>query len=648
MIEARPLRSSPRLPRVPLMLLALLAAPALAQSSAATSTTALKQLSLEELMDIEVTAVSRRPEKLRETAAAVRVITGEEIRRAGAASIPQALRLAAGLHAAQVGSNYWTIGARGFNSTATTSNKLLVMIDGRSIYSPLFSGVFWDTQDVFLDDVDRIEVVSGPGGATWGANAVNGVINLVTLDAQATQGTLFYGGAGTEERRFGGLRHGGRIGQGHYRVYAKHFDVESTIRQNRADARDRWVLSHGGFRTDWQQSGGTHLTLQGDAYTGWIAQPTAARGELRGGNVLGRWTQPLVNGGEVQVQGYFDTARRSAPNTFGDRLDTFDLDTQHRLATRGRHELIWGINGRVSNDEIRNLPTQAFRPAKFTHRLLSAFVQDEIELSPNRLRLTLGAKFEHNNYSGSDFQPSARFAWIVNPHHTAWAAVSRAVRTPSRVDRDLFIPPNPPFTVAGGPNFGSETLVAYEAGWRGRLAPALASALTVFLHDYDDLRTAELPVPVTFGNGLKGKTYGVEWTADYAPAPWWRWSAGYTLLRKDLQLKPGSRDLNLGRTEISDPKHQAQLRTALDLTRSLQLDVMARWIGAVPTFAANTLGTVPAYSELDARLAWTVRDGLELAIIGRNLLDGSHPEAGAPNNRRELERSVSGKATWRF
>lgn len=628
-------------------ILGLIGSPVFGQTGTAT-TTALKKLSLEELMEIEVTTVSRRPEKLRETAAAVHVITGEDIRRAGAASIPQALRLATALQTAQVGSNSWTIAARGFNSTTATSNKLLVMIDGRSVYSPLFSGTFWDTQDVFFDDVDRIEVVSGPGGATWGANAVNGVINLVTRSAKDTQGTVLYGGAGTEERGFAGLRHGGQIGSGHYRVYAKHFDIESTVRPNGIDARDRWVLTQAGFRTDWEQPQGGHLTVQGDGYTSWIAQPTAPRGELKGGNLLGRWTQKLLHAGEIRIQGYFDTARRSAPNTFGDRLETLDLDAQHQLPAWGRHEFVWGVNGRISNDHIRNLPTQAFRPAEFTHRLFSSFVQDEIELSPNRLRLTLGAKFENNNYSGSDFLPSVRLAWLLSREQTLWSAISRAVRTPSRFDRDLFTPVNPPFILAGGPKFGAESLVAYELGWRGRLGQGLTSALTAFVHDYDDLRTAELPVPITIGNGLKGKSYGVEWTGEVAVTQQWRWRAGYTLLRKDLRLKPGSRDLNQGRSEISDPKHQAQLGTSIDLGSRVEFDATARWIGAVPTFATNALGRLPAYSELDARLAWRMREDLELALIGHNLLDRRHPEAGAAATRRELERSVSGKVTWRF
>jgi iron complex outermembrane receptor protein len=477
----------------------------IAQRSAASAAAySLKRLTLEELMEIEVRTVSRHPEKLSETPASIRVITGEEIRRSGATVIPQALRLASQLHVAQVSSSYWTIGARGFNSSGTTSNKLLVMIDGRSVYTPLFSGTYWDSQDVFLPDVDRIEVINGPGGALWGANAVNGVISIITKRASETQGGLLYGGAGNEEQLLGGFRYGGRVGaSGHYRVYARHLDFEGAIRTDGRDMRNRWVFSQAGFRADWNFAHDVEATFQGDLYTGWIAQPTSSRGEFDGGNLLGRVLKRFTHDSTLTVQSYFDSARRGAPDTFADRIEQADVDVQHEMHLGvNQHTVVWGINHRTSRDRVRNLPTRAFIPATFTHRLYSAFAHAEFAVIPEQVRATAGVKFEYNNYSGSDILPNVRLAWLVSPQQTIWAAISRAVRTPSRLERDLFIPPTPPFLAAGGPNYGSEELWAYEVGWRGRLAEKTSTSITGFVHDYDDLRTLEQPAPFVFANGL--------------------------------------------------------------------------------------------------------------------------------------------------
>jgi iron complex outermembrane receptor protein len=612
---------------------------------------ALKKLSLEELMDIEVTSVSKRSEKLSETASAIQVITGEQIRRSGATTLPQALRLATNLQAAQVNASYWTIGARGFNSAGTTSNKLLVMIDGRSVYSPLFSGTFWDTQDVFLPDVERIEVISGPGGATWGANAVNGVISILTKGARDTQGILLYGGAGEEESILAGLRYGGRFGHhGYFRVYAKHLDFDGTVRSNGTDAGDRYVLSQTGFRADWGEGTRPGLTFQGDFYDGFVGRSAATRGKLSGGNLLARWTREPAPDAQVQVQAYYDYAWRWAPTTFADRLETLDLDAQHQFQIGERHLVVWGINSRIWIDHVRNTPTQAFIPADDTIRLAGLFAQDEIELSPDRLRLTLGAKFEYSDYSGSDIQPSLRLAWLASPTQTLWAAASRAVRTPSRLDRDFFQPPSPPFVVAGGPDFSPEELLAYELGWRGQPAARVSAAVTLFHHDYDDLRSLEpgSPRPFHFANGVAGHTQGAEFTIEHQLTDRWRWNAGYTWLRQRLHLKPGSQDLNQARAETSDPEHQFQVHTAFDFPGEIQLDLGLRRVDSVPVFAGGVLVAVPAYTELDARIAWMIRPDLELSVAGRNLLHARHPETGQANNRREIERSVHGKITWRY
>lgn len=613
------------------------------------SISALKQLTLDELLDVEVTTVSRQPQRLAEVASGIQVVTGELIRRSGATTLPQALRLAPNIQAAQVGSSYWTIGARGFNSNSTTSNKLLVQIDGRSVYSPLFSGTFWDTQDVFLPDVERIEVISGPGGAMWGANAVNGVISVLTKTAKDTQGTLLYAGGGNEERGFGGVRHGGRIGaDGYYRVYLKHFDVDGTVRANGADARDRWVMTQGGFRADWEKTNHRLLTVQGDLYSGTIEVPNAPRGKLSGGNLLARWTQPLA-GGTMTVQAYYDYAWRWAATTFADRLETVDVDAQHDFRLGEKHRIVWGLNYRFWRDYVRNTPAQAFLPPNADIQLGGVFVQDEIELVPERLRVSVGAKFEHNSYSGSDFSPSIRGAWLVAPAHTVWAAASRAVRTPSRLDRDFFQPPQAPFVVVGG-DFHSEVLHAFELGWRGTVWDRFSGSLTIFHHDYADLRSLEpgSPIPFRFANGVEGESDGFELSLSGTLTRAWRWSASWTHLAQDRRPQSWSRDINRGMVEISDPENEFRLNTGFELARNIEVDLFLRRVDEVPQFANNVLSFIPAYTELDARIGWAPRENWELSLVGRNLLDSQHPEAGVPATRREIERSIYARCTWQF
>lgn len=610
----------------------------------------LKALSLEQLLAVEVTTVSKRREKLIETASAIQVITAESIRRAGAVTLPQALRLAGNLNLAQVTPGTWNIGARGFNGTSMTSNKLLVMVDGRSAYTPLFAGTFWDALDVFLPDVARIEVVSGPGGATWGANAVNGVINVVTKSARDTQGTLVYAGGGNEERLFGGVRHGGTAGRGHYRVYAKRLDLDGLVRPSGADLTNRYRLNQAGFRADWEEDGGPTLTLQGDLYDGRIEQQGFPDARLSGGNLLARWSRPVAGDGRLQAQAYYDYAWRWSVNTFADRLETFDVDVQHEFTPGRRQRLVWGLNYRLWIDHVRNTRTQAFIPSDDRMQLGGFFLQDEFELVPDRVRLTVGSKVEYNTYSGTDVQPSARLAWLVHPRHTLWGAVSRAVRTPSRFDRDFFQPTAPPFVVAGGPQFKSEVLLAYELGWRGQVSDRLAGSLSLYQHDYDDLRSLEPGspafLPLRFGNGVAGRTLGVEASLDHRLADWWRWSASVTHLRQRRHLQPGSRDLNQARAETSDPAYQLQLRTALDLPGSVEVDLAIRRVGAVP-LSSTAGGTVPAYTELDARAAWRPRPEIEVSVTARNLLQARHPEAGNPSSRGEVQRSINAQLSWR-
>ncbi len=620
------------------------AAPARAQTpDAAPAPSRLKRLSVEELSQVEVETVSRRPEKLSETASAIQVVSEEEIRRSGAGSLPEALRLATNLQVAQVDSRQWAITARGFNSTS--ANKLLVMIDGRSVYTPLYSGVFWDVQDALLEDLDRIEVVSGPGGTLWGANAVNGVINILSRSAKETQGWLLTGGGGSVRRDFAAIRYGGRIGgRGHFRVYGKYFDHDASRLPDGRNAGDDWRMGQGGFRADWASGGRDAFTLQGDGYGGSIDQPTGFDVRVNGGNLLGRWTRTLSENSGFKVQLYYDRTHRDIPQLFREDLATFDLDFQHRFPLGRRHDAVWGLGARRSADHVGNSAILAFLPPDLTTKLFTGFVQDEIALRGGRAAVALGVKLEHNDFSGFEWQPGVRFSTRVGERQLAWAAVSRAVRTPSRIDRDFYIPPLPglPGGLAGGPNFDSEKLLAYELGHRLRAGGRFSLSTALFYHDYDDLRSLELTTPAVFANGLRGASRGLELAGDFQATPGWRLHGGYTWLRMSLHPKPGSTDRSSAAQVGDSPRHQAQLRSILDLGAAFELDAVVRYTDALPR------QRVPAYWSADAHLAWRPRVGLEFALLGQNLLEPQHAEFGLPATRREIPRGVQGRLTWRF
>ncbi|HEY9421240.1 MAG TPA: TonB-dependent receptor [Thermoanaerobaculia bacterium] len=626
----------------------LLGSPALARTQEPQAEPSeLTQLSIEELMQIDVTSVSRRTERVFGAAAAVSVITGEEIRRSGATSLPDALRLIAALHVAQVNGYTWAVSARGFN--LSSANKLLVLIDGRSIYTPLFSGVFWESQDVFLEDIDRIEVIRGPGAALWGANAVNGVINILTRSAQATQGGLASAGAGNETRALGSFRHGGTIREGtYYRAYGKYTYQDALALPGGGGGRDPLRRGQAGFRVDQEDRGAGAFTFQGDVYRGVASDLVRADTELEGGNILGRWSRSLSEASDLELQVYYDVTDRLTPNFFGERRDTFDIDFQHRHNFNSRHDLIWGGGYRVSRDDVMNSREVAFLPAEDTQELFSAFVQDEIVINP-RLRMILGSKFEHQETTGFEVQPSARFAWTPTERRTIWGAVSRAVRTPTRLDQDIrFFTPTGETLVRGDEDFQSEELIAYELGYRIQPRPEVFLDAAVFYHDYDQLRSQERSptptgLPIVLGNALNAETWGLEVRAQYEPIPHWRLHAGYALFEKDLSLDPGSTDPTGGAGEGNDPRHRFTLRSYVDLPGRFELDGMVRYVSRLPR------PVVPSYTALDLRLGWRASDRLNLSLVGQNLLDESHPEFGAPTPRRvEIERGFYGRATWRF
>lgn len=635
-------------------------------ANAGPSVSSLKQLSVEELMDIEVTSVSRHAEKLLEASAAIQVVTSEDIRRSGATTIPEALRLAGNLDVAQKNSHDWAISARGFNTEL--ANKLLVLIDGRTVYTPLFSGVFWNAQDYLLEDLEQIEVISGPGGTLWGANAVNGVISIRTRSAKDTQGLYVEAATGTVLDDSLGVRYGATLAPNVYlRVYAKHFARDNEALANGSDANDAWDRTQGGFRLDAELNSENTFTLQGDLYEGSNDLTTGGSSETKGRNLLARWVRSFSPDNSFTLQLYYDYTYFQEPvsalvlagitfapaGTLVDRLDTYDLDFQHRIAIGERQHVVWGVGYRFTHDEVTNAPALAFLPPTLDHDLFSGFVQDEIKLREN-LAFTIGTKIEHNDYTGTEVEPSVRLQWTATPNQVLWSAISRAVRTPSRVDRDLYQAAPPYLTVLrGDAAFSSEIVTAYELGYRAQLGPRFAPSVTLFCNDYDDLRsTGATPatiLPFYFANNLEGRTYGVELSANYQLHDRWRLRASYQHLKEDLQVKPGRTDINNARNEVADPENQFSLRLTGDLTSHVGFDANFRWVDTRPLNNGGTLVTVPSYSELDLRLSWRPTDRFELSLVGQNLLHDQHAEYGVPGpTRSEITRSGYAKLSWHY
>jgi iron complex outermembrane receptor protein len=638
----------------------------------------LSEISLEDLMNVEVTSVSKKEQKLSQTAAAIHVITQEDIRRSGLTSIPELLRMVPGLHVGRIDSNKWAISARGFNSRF--ANKMLVLIDGRSVYTPLFSGVFWDVQDVMLEDVERIEVIRGPGATLWGANAVNGVVNIITKRAQDTQGGLVAGGLGNEEEGFGGVRYGGKIGaNAHYRVYGKHFSRSESVDSLGNPEADSWNTSRGGSRVDWNLSPQDSLTVQGDIYRGRMNQTTLpyvffppytqevrSQTPVSGGNVLSRWNHSISKHSNLTFQMYYDRTNRD-DIIIKEQRDTVDFDFQHQVALGRRHDFIWGGAYRLTSDDMSNRTMVSLNPSSRRDGLFSSFAQDEIKLVPEQLSLTIGSKFEHNNYTGFEIQPNARLLWLPRPRHTLWAAISRAVRTPSRAEHDSrvvsSISPGPgglPIvaTAFGNPNFVSESLRAHEAGYRWEAQSRWSLDVATFFNVYDNIQSFErgepglandgslvyLQVPVHFDNKVFGETFGLEAAANWQLSSRWRLTAGYTWLRAEFHRRPGSLDTVTSQAEDDSPRHQFQVHSHLKLWNRLELDNSFYRSGAIRT------STIPGSKRLDARLGWRFTESLDLSLGAQNLLDPRHPEAGRLFWERttEMKRATYLKFTWQF
>ncbi|HEX3068323.1 MAG TPA: TonB-dependent receptor [Thermoanaerobaculia bacterium] len=624
----------------------------------------LSALSVDDLMNVEVTSVSRKAQKLSDTAAAVFVITQDDIRESGATSIPEVLRIVPGLDVARISGNTWAISARGSNGQY--ANKLLVMIDGRTVYTPLFAGVFWDVQDTLLDDVDRIEVIRGPGGTLWGANAVNGIINIITKSAIETQGTLVAGGGGAAEGSSAAVRHGGSLGKnGNYRVYGKTFDRPASTRA----IHDDWTLGHGGFRADWASRGGDNFTIQGDAYRGTSAadsggfidpanpfdvrpRPT----KISGDDLLFRWTAVQSSRSDTTVQAFVDdTARTNA--SLDIRRRTVDIDFNHHLRI-GRSDSVWGAEFRRSVDRAVGPGLALVRDSNIA-ATASAFVQDEIRVT-RALRVIAGTKVQYDSVSHLQFQPTLRILYKVNERQTLWAAATSAVRTPSETELygqiDVGAFPDGRgnaalIVVNGNRALEPERVDSYEVGYRRQISNNIDFDVTAFRNRIRDLTataapvpfvdaTGRLIVPLNIVNSMDGSSYGEEFLLTDALAPNWNVALGYSFLHIVTMDDAGVRS-----AAITDPRHQLQLRSNLQLSRGLSIDTAAFYVGAIGN-------KVPAYLRLDAQLSWHPASRWELSISGQNLLRAQHPEfAGADGQGTTaipIQRTVNGKITWRF
>jgi iron complex outermembrane receptor protein len=633
----------------------------------------LKQLSLAQLGNVEVTTASKEPEEVWKTPAAVFVITQEDIRRSGATSIPEVLRLAPGVEVAQADGDHWSVSIRGFG--AVIASKLLVLIDGRSVYTPLFAGVYWQVQNTPLEDIERIEIIRGPGGTIWGANAVDGIINIITKSAKETHGSMVSAGGGNVSQGTGAARYGGGNSQGfNYRLYGMGF-TNGPESHSGGSNFDSWRMDQAGFRTDWDRSTRDSFTFQGDIYHESAGETTQyalysppsqvtvdGNAELTGGNLLGRWKRVLNDRSDFQIQAYFDRTNHFEPE-FGETRNTFDVDFLDHLTLPWRQNFLWGLGARVSPaNAVQRVPTIDFLPHEQTDQIYSGFAQDEIRLF-SRLTLTLGSKLEHNNYTGIEVQPSARLLWNRTPRQSFWGSVTRAVRTPSRLDEDIQInffaaamPLPIYFRASGNRQFRSEQLIAYEAGYRTLVTANTYLDIAVFYNDYNDLYSFQVGapfleatpapphaiLPLLTSNGIRGTTAGFEVAPDWKPVSAWELRAAYSYLNMDLKTKPGSNDpSSVPGYEGSTPRNQIVIQSFVNLPKRLEFDQTYRYVSAL------TAQMVPSYQTADARFGWHFTPQLELSIGGQNLLQPHYAQFGGdPGGPVGIKRSVYGKITW--
>ncbi len=637
-------------------------------------------------MKIEVTSVSRRSEKLTQVASAVFVITQDDIRRSGATSIPEALRMAPGVEVARIGTDKWAINIRGFNGRF--ADKLQVLMDGRSVYNPLFSGVQWELQDTLMEDIDRIEVIRGPGAAVWGANAVNGVINIITKKATDTQGALVSAGGGTFEHGFVGARYGGKINEDTaYRFYAKGFTRNQMKSPSGEPANDAWHSARGGFRLD-HQRGIDLITVQGDIFydamgnaldksqlSAPVIQADAARGHNEGGNIRFRWDRTFSDQSAIMLQTYYDRVDYRLSNLTKFRTESFDVDFQHRFPLLNHHDVTWGANYRLYHNKVSDTELIALNPRQQTNQLISGFARDEITLIPERLKLTLGVRVDHNDFSGLEVQPNSRLMWTPNEKNSVWLAISRAVRTPSRAENDVRLNTRTleqipgtstvlPFTVlaqlSGSSQFTSEKLIAYELGYRRQLNTQASVDIATFFNDYSQLRDLSFGalslhsgfptyflLPVGLNNKASGQTYGVEIAGDWRPLEQWRLQANYSFLHMHIDSNSLFRQLDptTGSANKVTPQHQVSLRSNYDLSDRLQFNLWLRYVSSIDLYR------IPGYVTMDAKLAFKPTRNTELFLVGQNLLSQNHQEFTSdfiPTLQAYIPRGIYAGAQWRF
>jgi iron complex outermembrane recepter protein len=606
----------------------------------------LKRLSIEELTQIDISTASRRTEPLSQTPYAVSVIRGEDIRRAGSMNLAEALRLADGIVVARADNETWAISARGFN--ITTANKLLVLIDGRTVYSPLFAGTFWSVQDVPLDDIDRIEVIRGPGGAVWGANAVNGVVNIITKRAAETQGGFVVLATGTEEHGIATLQYGGAAPRFDYRVYGKFRARDGQVLADGTDANDPVAYLQGGFRIESHGTSRDSWLVQGDAYGGREGLFDHPDTDVDGANVMGRWERRFSPSSAFRAQAYFDHVYRRVYGQVRDARNTADVDLQHQFVA-GRHNVIVGGDIRASHGDDEGNAGFHFEPQARLTTIGGVFAQDEIAIVPGRFAIVAGSKFEGNTFTGLEAQPSVRARWTPSAAGTVWGAVSRAVRLPTRFDTDLRFtnPATGALTLTGNEAFDTEKVTAFEAGYRAEITSRLSVDVATYRNVYDDLRSEEFPVapaqPIVLSNLMNARTWGADVSATVSPLDHWRMHGYYGYLHEAVTFDPGSRDFTKGVNEYNDPAHVFKLRSSVDLPHGVELDAFFRRVGELPH------PVVPAYSELDVRAGWRPSRTWDLSIVGQNLLHDHHPEFQlASPAREEFQRGVAVRVQCRF
>lgn len=649
----------------------------------------LTQLSLEELMNLEVTSVSRKEQAAFDAPAALFIITRDDIRRMGVNSLPEVFAFVPGMEVARVSSSTWAIGVRGYNGVL--SDKLQVLIDGRSVYTPAFSGVNWDVQDVLLEDVERIEIIRGPGGTLWGANAVNGVINVITRKSQDTKGAMVSIGHGQKERSAVAFRFGEKLGENAFiRVYAKSLTRDQLESVFPFKTSDDWNVERGGFRVDWDLKPESTLTLQGELYRGktnswdvlifpeypYVFLSDAHRSDA-GGHFIGRWSSTTSAGGKYDLQGYIDSFHRDY-EVYGERRTTLNLDFQHHVAPRKLHDLVWGVGFRASADQMRSSFQMTFNPEKENNYLFSIFAQDEINWAEGRTKLVGGVKFEHNNWSGLEFLPNLRLSRKLGDRTLVWISAARAVRTPSRELRDshstlvLFFDPTTPigFDLAGSRSVKSEKLHAFEAGARVSVNEHLTLDLAAFSNHYSDLTSGTLSgyfvdprftpplefFSVSTGNRAHSKTQGIELAADFRPAHWWRVKATASSLSIEQKYQEHSYAFSgvILQAPEDSPKQTYSLWSSMDLGARWELDLAFRHVGKLSS-SASTLAyrpEVPSYTEMNARIGFRLSPRIDLALVGQNLLHRKHLEfedvITITGLTRYNERNIFLKAHFRF